>query len=207
MNIYFLSFGDNENRFLPLLSDERRKKADGIAAAVRREKIYSYALLRYALFSEYGYTAPPAFNYGEKGKPFLSELSDIFFSISHANGCTACVLAGFPVGLDIQDIRPLKADISHKICTENELEAVNKSENPPQELCRLWCIKESFGKLTGKGFSEGFTKIDTEKLIKNEKTAVIRENNFFVSVSSEKEIGETEIIKVKENELLRLFKI
>ena len=187
MNIYILKTGERENELIPFLSEQRRQAVSDIKnAVVRREKIYAYALLRLAL-REYGISEPPVFNYGEHGKPFIHN-SNIHFSISHAGGRTACVVSNYPIGLDIQDVRPLKADISGKICTPDELERVRNSSDPDFEICRLWCIKESVGKLSGKGFSEGFTGIESEKRIKDGLTFVQYENGFFTAVSSESPI-------------------
>ncbi len=206
MNIYFLKYSENENDFVRFLSEQRKNAVDNINnPAVKREKIYSYALLCHALFKDYGITAPPVFSYGERGKPFLSDNPDLFFSLSHAGGCTACVTADFPIGLDIQDNRPLKADISEKICTENELKRLDASTDRNSEICRLWCIKESVGKLTGMGFAEGFTGIETEKLIQNGKTFSVCYDNFFISVSANEILPETSIIGVSEKEITDLL--
>lgn len=206
MNIYLLNYTENEERFYPFLSEQRKSAADNVKnPAVRREKIYSYALLRYALFRDCGITEPPLFSYGEIGKPYLKNTPEVSFSLSHAGGCTACAAYDFPVGLDIQDIRPLKADISRKICTPAELAALPDSENSAKELCRLWCIKESVGKLTGMGFAEGFTGIETKELIENGKTLVKQENNLYISVSCHEPLPHINLISVSEDELYKIL--
>ncbi len=206
MNIYFLKYNENEKDFIPLLSEQRKKAVDGITNVnVKREKIYSYILLRYVLSKEYGITEAAEFSYGERGKPFLKSTPLIHFNISHAGGCTACVVSDKAVGLDIQDNRPLKADISRKICTEAELEMLKKADDVNYELCRLWCIKESVGKLSGMGFAEGFNGIDTVQLIKNNKTFADFKDNFFISLSAYEPLGEIKIINADENQIKAHF--
>lgn len=204
MNIYFLKYKENEQAFIGFLSEQRRLSADSINnAAVKREKIYSYALLRYALYKDFGIKTAPIFSYGERGKPYITD--GPYFSLSHACGCTACVADNSETGLDIQDIRPLKADISKKICTENELKNIGASAEPHKEICRLWCIKESVGKLTGMGFAEGFQNIDTVQRIIDDISHITERNNFFISISANKKLKDISIIDVSEDEILYIL--
>lgn len=208
MNIYVLKYEENEGSFLPFLSVQRKSYVENITnPAVRREKIYSYALLRYALFKDFGISVPPVFDYGERGKPYLRDNPGIGFSISHAGGKAACVCGEIPVGLDIQDIRPLKADISAKICTADELSLLGQADDKGREICRLWCVKESAGKLTGKGFAEGFTHIETAELIKNSRTFVTENNGFFIALTAEKPLSDVVITDVGEEELFTVLNL
>ncbi|MCM1334127.1 MAG: hypothetical protein NC237_03655, partial [Eubacterium sp.] len=70
LSIYFLKgYGDGERCF-SALSEERRRRAERAgSAAVRRDTIFSYLLLRLALSEEYGVLSAPEFFYGEYGKP------------------------------------------------------------------------------------------------------------------------------------------
>lgn len=205
MNIYILKNGESENALLPFLSEQRQKNAKDIKnPAVRREKIYSYALFRYSVFREHSVTSAPIFSYGERGKPFLPEYPRIHFSISHAGGFSACVLSDSEIGLDIQDFRPLKADISAKICTKNELERLSECDNRDYELCRLWCMKESRGKLTGKGFAEGFGKIETSDLLSSGRLYnTVTENGLFVSACAFSPLPEINIKRIDEEKLIK----
>ena len=205
MNIYLLKYSEKEDDYLSLLSDQRRKTADDIKnKKVRREKIYSYILLRYALLMEYAVFGAPNFTFGEKGKPFLKDNPKIHFSISHAGGYAACVALDFPIGLDIQDYRPMKEDISLKICTKRELmEAYGgDSPSPSETTCKLWSMKEARAKLTGKGFAEGFDRIETGDL--REKGELISEkygDDLFVSVCGYEPLPKMNIIVVDEKEM------
>lgn len=204
MNIYVLKYEENEEKLLPFLSEQRKKAVSKIKnPSVRREKIYSYALLCYALFRNFGITTPPVFTYGERGKPYLSGNPEICFSISHAGGRAACACGEVPLGLDIQDIRPLKADISAKICTPSELEGLTKALDKGREICRLWCIKESVGKLSGMGFAEGFTGIETGELLKNGRTFLAENDGFFVALTAENKLADVSVADVSGEELFK----
>lgn len=209
MNIYVLKNGKKENELIPFLSKERLEKLKYIKSEkVRREKIYAYTLLRYALFEEKLVTSAPSFSYGEKGKPFLPDYPDVFFSLSHSGGYSACVIHDNDIGLDIQDFRPCNLDITEKICTDKEVACIFGADNPSPsyETCRLWCMKEARGKLTGKGFSEGFDKIETSDLTeKGELFNTVMENDLFISVCGFSPLHEINIVTVSEEKLFEIL--
>lgn len=205
MNVYLLKCAENENECLPLLSEQRRRLIDDIKnPKVKREKIYSYVLLRYALLMEYAIFDAPDFTYGEKGKPFLKNNPEIYFSISHAGGYAACAVADFPIGLDIQDYRPMKDNISDRICTKREIMEIygGYSPTPSETTCKLWCMKEARAKLTGMGFAEGFDTIETGDL-RERGELIFKEYNedFYVAVCGYEPLSEMSIIAVDEKEM------
>lgn len=207
MTVYILK-NENQEALLPFMSEQRLEKIKSIKAEnVRAEKICSYALLRYALFMEYGVTEPPVFSYGDREKPYLKNYPEIFFNLSHAGGWSACAVSDEEIGIDLQDYRPMKYDISEKICTKKEIYEVYGGDNPtPSETtCRLWCMKESYGKLTGKGFAEGFDTIETSKLrekgMLKEKDLNLENKDFFLSVCGYKLIDEIETECVTEKDV------
>lgn len=202
MIIYFMTFETDGTDFLPFLSENRleRARAEKTPAA-RGRTIFSYALLRLALAESFGITQPPEFGFEQHGKPFLRDYPDIFFSLSHAVNMALCAVSEQPIGADIQDVRALKADISEKICTPLELERLNRAGERNREICRLWCMKESVGKLTGKGFAEGFKGIETERLLREKKLFLHEESEFFVSGCTK--IAEQTVVKrLTESQLL-----
>lgn len=199
---------ENPENLLPFLSEQRLERVNEITNEnVKKEKICAYALLRYVLFMECGgITVPPIFTYGEKGKPYLENCPDIFFSLSHAGGYSACVVYDREIGVDLQDFRPMKDVISAKICTPMEIRDIygDNGDGPSFSTCRLWCMKESLAKLTGKGFAEVFDSIETGALLER---GVLKETDikldgkdFFLSVCGYEPIDEivTELITEKD---------
>lgn len=202
MKIYFLICETDGTRFLPFLSEDRLERAQvAKSPAVRSRTIFSYALLRLALAENFGINEAPEFGYEPLGKPFLTAFPNARFSISHAENAVLCAVSEQPVGADIQDIRALKADVSHKICTPVELEKLSGTDDKNRDICRLWCLKESFGKLTGKGFSEGFTQIDTQKLLSEKKAFLAERYGFFISACTSSP-EEAYLRQVSEQELI-----
>lgn len=206
MKIYILK-NENSGELLRFMSEQRLEKINDITSEkVREEKICSYALLRYVLFMEYGLTEPPFFSYGGREKPYLKNYSQ-FFSLSHAGGYSACAVSDSEIGIDLQDYRPMKENISCKICTTKELMEVysDEKDGPSFSTCRLWCMKESYGKLTGKGFAEGFDTIETSELTKSgmlkEIDIVLENKDFFLSACGNEPIDDIEIVTVTEKDI------
>ncbi len=207
MTVYILK-NENAEELLPFMSEQRLAKINDITAEkVREEKICAYALLRYALFMEYGVEEAPLFIYGDREKPYLDNYPHIFFSLSHAGGYSACTVCDSEIGMDLQDYRPMKYDISEKICTKREILEVygGDSPTPSETTCRMWCMKESYGKLTGKGFAEGFDSIETgemrEKGVLRVTDISLNNEDFYLSVCGYEPVSEIEVIAVTEKDI------
>lgn len=154
----------------------RRMKSEkaGLASA------FAFLLLRYGLKKYYGIADIPELTFGEHGKPFLKEYPGLYFSMSHARSRSVCTISEVPIGVDIQDIRPLSASAAAKFLTDTESGQISAEDSTA--LCRAWSIKESYSKMTGKGFSEGFTNIDTGKLIRSGTASVTEKDGYIISI-------------------------
>lgn len=206
MTIYIMK-NENYENLLPFLSEQRLRVVNNITSEkVKSEKICSYTLLRYAVFMEYGIDEAFEFSYGEREKPYLKNYPHIFFNISHAGGYCACGVSEEEIGVDLQDYRPMRENISCKICTKKEITEAycGDSPSPSETTCRMWCMKESYGKLTGKGFAQGFDTIETgelrEKGLLKWADLELDGQLFFLSVSAHTPVSEieTEILSEKD---------
>jgi len=142
-------------------------------------------LLRYALKKEYGIREIPEFVLNEYGKPFLADHKDIFFNFSHSGKQVICAVDNSPIGIDIQDIRHLSLKVGEKFLSESEKKRISGIKDETmldRELSRIWCIKESYGKMTGKGFGEGFRSFDTYDLMKSGQAFLTEKNGAFISI-------------------------
>lgn len=94
---------------------------------------------------------------GPHKKPALAAYPDIHFNISHCHGLVACAFAPFPVGLDVENIRPFRDHLLPRVLapTEREqLEAHGITDQKRQEwFFRFWTLKESRIKQTGTGMA------------------------------------------------------
>ena len=136
---------------LAAVSQERRDYALRYVNEVdRRLSVASFLQLKRALALEFGMDSVPAFVREPNGKPRLEGFPDIHFSLSHCREAVACAVDRVPVGIDVECIDRLDADVVAVTMSEREQEQIAASPQPEVEFTRLWTMKESLYKLTGK---------------------------------------------------------
>lgn len=95
------------------------------------------------------------FGANEYGKPFLLGANNIHFNISHSGNWVVCAISDFPVGIDVEVIKPIDLDIAKRFFSEDEYSALlnQTEEDKPKYFFKLWTLKESYIKAVGKGLS------------------------------------------------------
>ena len=91
--------------------------------------------------------------YGRLGKPSLQAYPQLPFNLSHANGICVSAVGSFPMGVDVEPIRPLRPKVIRRICTEEERQLIAQASNPDEAFFRIWTLKESYVKAIGIGVS------------------------------------------------------
>lgn len=101
-------------------------------------------------------------DYGAEGKPFLMEYPEIHFNLSHSGEYVCCAFAREPIGADIQKITAVKKGIAERFFTEEDNKRLLKCRDGEREelFFRMWSIKESYIKLTGKGIGRGLDSFE-----------------------------------------------
>lgn len=92
---------------------------------------------------------------GEFGKPCLAGWPSVEFNLAHSGAWVVCALDRTPVGIDVEEIRPVEPDLSHRFFSEAEDRQLRHA-GPPGRLelfFTLWALKESYIKMTGQGLS------------------------------------------------------
>ncbi len=89
---------------------------------------------------------------GKHGKPYCE---GICFNLSHSADRVICAIGDFPVGCDIEKIKPFRNSLAERFFTDSENAWLNSFEGKERDIAffRLWTAKESYMKLTGEGFS------------------------------------------------------
>ena len=87
------------------------------------------------------------------GKPVLRNRPGVYFSLSHCAGLAACLIAGTVCGVDAEGIRPLRQRVLQRAFSPEEQAQVKHSPCPDETFFRLWTLKESYIKATGRGLS------------------------------------------------------
>ena len=107
------------------------------------------------------------FTYGERGKPEAN--LPFYFNLSHSGDFVLCAVSEKPIGVDIEQIKPFRAGLITRWCSQGEAEFIRGSHHALKdsvtdpEVCarfyRVWTAKEAYAKMTGKGISTDLTQI------------------------------------------------
>jgi len=152
---------DLTERYKAFLSAERQAKIQKLRSpSGRSASAAAYLLLRLALLESYGINEAVKFEYADKGKPFLKDYPNIFFSLSHSKNVAACAVSVSEVGMDVQCVGPITDKVAKRVLTVNEYTAFKDSYTPDEYFCEVWVIKESFLKKTGQGISTELRDIE-----------------------------------------------
>jgi len=142
-------------RALDEVSAERRARALRCRLDVdRRLSVAVYLLLKEALRRTYGFDGNPRLAYGPDGKPVLADHPGIHFNLSHCPKAAACVVADFPVGIDVEEVSTVNWEVANAVLSEDELSEVRASSSPEIAFARYWTRKEAFVKLSGGGLDD-----------------------------------------------------
>lgn len=94
--------------------------------------------------------------FGEKGKPHISNLSNIHFNISHSGNYVVCAVSEKELGIDVERIRKVNLRVAERFFSPSEIsDLMAQPENLRMHyFITLWTIKESYLKAIGKGLSQ-----------------------------------------------------
>ncbi len=142
------------------LPDDRRDRANRAKNPIARaSEILAYALLAYGVKQLLPEESMPTVAYGEFGKPYFPEHS-LAFSITHSRHAVAVLLskAFGEVGIDLEEIRPLREALVQRIAGQSELCEIHSDA----DAIALWTKKEAFAKREGKGLRGDLREIPTD---------------------------------------------
>lgn len=108
----------------------------------------------YALLARLAGSPLPEIRRTPRGKPYFPE-SDLHFSISHTRRHAFCCVSHRNVGIDAEEIgRDIDLRLADRLLSPYEKAVFDTAENKQDCLLRLWVLKESYAKLTGRGFGD-----------------------------------------------------
>ncbi len=87
------------------------------------------------------------------GKPYLKNVKEWYFNLSHSGTKVMCVLARAPVGCDIEERKDPPLAVAGKVFSGEEQDRLLQLEGEEQKqyFYRIWTGKESCLKMTGVG--------------------------------------------------------
>ena len=172
---------NNLQNYVNIMPLERIKKYNQYSSDKNKLNcLVSYLLLWFSLKQNHLIKIPPSFIYGDNQKPYIKQNINIFFNISHTNGCVVCATSDSEIGVDVEKIRSINLNISRKICTPYEQKLFNQSSNKSNFLLKIWTKKESYVKMNSGSIFANYSKIDTTIL---SNIYCFKHKNFIISIS------------------------
>lgn len=107
------------------------------------------------------------FDKNKYGKPHLRDYPHIHFNVSHAGDWIVCADGTVPVGIDIEQVRPIDFGIAERFYTPQEYQLLTHAPDNEklQTFYEIWTLKESYIKFVGKGLS---LPLDSFSILKND---------------------------------------
>ncbi|MGF7047403.1 4'-phosphopantetheinyl transferase [Paenibacillus sp. DS2015] len=161
IEIYAMSIEGIEDplysQMLTYVSDERRKKTERFMFYKDRlRSVISECLVRAVIGQRIDpVTVPIMFNVGPYGKPFVEEMPEFHYNISHSGTWVVCAIDSQPIGIDIEEIKPTNTDLSRLVFSDEEKATVEAITGDEQlhYFYDIWTLKESYVKTIGLGLS------------------------------------------------------
>ncbi len=162
------------NKWYSLMSEDKQHRVDRFRFVDDKKRTVAGEMLARKAISEWCRVAPESITFGikEHGKPYAKDLA-VEFNISHSSDMVVCAVDDKPVGIDIEQIRPIDLTIAKRICTDEELLYLFGHTPTEQDFTyttdteiltrffELWTAKEACGKCRGNGVEN--IKVDTNK--------------------------------------------
>lgn len=156
---------------------------------------------------------------GEKGKPEIQNNSKgIHFNYSHSEEWLILAVGTCEVGIDIEKNRKIDLKIADRFFTEDECYYIKENQGTDSEIkfFRVWTLKESFFKWTGKGITESMKSVEfklkgnevtveTHKINRPEVRLLDVEEGYTASICAERITKELEILRINKIELIKFF--
>ena len=125
---------------LPLLPPERRERLLRLPPEKRLEPLCAWLLLRLALEASFGWTELPPVALKDRGKPFFPNHPQVHFNLSHTAGAVLAGLSDWPIGVDIERIRPVSPRLMEQVGADTE-----------GSFFKAWVRREARTKCSGLG--------------------------------------------------------
>ncbi len=162
-NATLTDFSNNEYQTAyAALSPSRRAHVDRFGTEHRRRQSLAGEILAKRLLVDYTGIAPEniALHVDAAGKPFV-EIDDLFLSIAHRGDIVVCAVDKTPIGIDVEDIKPIDLKLVKRVCTPQEAIFVFGHVPTDTDLTytervdiltrfyEIWTAKEAYVKMIG----------------------------------------------------------
>lgn len=144
-------------QLLDKVSEERQERVSRYKFEIdAKRSLFAGVLARYIVCSKTNMKNEDiCFNNNKYGKPYLCNIENQYFNISHSGNWVVCGWSTHEIGVDVQAINDIDLNIAKKFFCESEyLSIMNTNvEEQKNSFYNFWTLKESYIKYKGCGFS------------------------------------------------------
>lgn len=150
---------DQIEKYYSLMAPEKRARVDRFRFDEDKKRTVCGEMLARQMIAKACGVREEAlrFSVGEHGKPYTPS-AVVQFNISHSGHYVLCAVSEYPVGADIEMIRPMDDRMIHYVCTDDELAYVTDGavteEEQLRRFFRVWTVKEAYFKCCGTGITD-----------------------------------------------------
>ncbi len=152
------------HKWYSLMSNEKKRRVDRFRFNDDKKRTVVGEMLARKAIAEWYSVKPESIVFAAKehGKPYVVNFN-VEFNISHSDNMVVCAVDDKPVGIDIEEIRPIDLNIAKRICIDEELLCIfghiptdsdftyTEDTDILTRFFELWTKKEACGKLSGIG--------------------------------------------------------
>jgi phosphopantetheinyl transferase len=138
---------------LSCVNDSSRRRAADFKNPRRLKQFLLGQLLLQRLYRLLFHKDLPSVSYEENGRPFFDD-SDVIFNLSHSRDLVVCgINQSGRLGVDIEHVNSKRnwQGIANECFGNEELDCLEKAEEPLNQFYSTWTIKEAIVKLSGQG--------------------------------------------------------
>ncbi len=183
---------DEYQKWYSLMSIDKKKRVDRLRFADDKKRTVAGEMLAKIMIAKWCNISPESiiFDIGEHGKPFATQL-DIHFNISHSGDMVVCAVNDKPVGIDVEQIRPIDLKVAKRVFNKEELQYLfgfsptNKdyvlTENIDilTRFFEIWTAKEATVKCSGLGIA------DIRNIVSYKQIKKLTIDNYIISVAQQ----------------------
>jgi len=154
------------------------------------ESLISYLLLIKALEDNNFLTTNLGFSYHRSGKPYFTN-SNVKFNISHSEDIIAIAIDNEEIGLDVEKIEEVNANLISRVYSEQEKEIYKEKLLDSDFFFKTWTIKESYIKFSGIGLNADVTQLtfdlnSNQNKYEDKFINTVKINDFYLSLCTKK---------------------
>lgn len=129
------------------LDDRKRSLVAGL--------LIHFSLKKWCSSNKTSIQLPPVIKKGPHGKPYIAELSEFHFNVSHSGKWVVCAVGNAELGVDIERTdRKIKGVARRFYSTAEQSYLLSLPEKEREKVFfDIWALKESYMKATGDGMT------------------------------------------------------